>query len=145
MYDTRACVGAANKVRNLNTKGYLTRDSGVLAITQAGADALGHFDPLPTGRALLNHWLTQLSKAEAAALRVIADAYPKRISVGAVATAAGYEPLGGGFRNALGRLRTLELVEGRGDLRAGDALFDRVPSFPTHLKPERKPIPWTKP
>lgn len=120
--------GFRNALGALNSKGYLARDAGVLAITQSGANALGHFDPLPTGRALLNHWLTQLSKAEASALRVIADAYPRRISVGAVAREAGYEPLGGGFRNALGRLRTLELVEGRGDLRASDALFDRAPT-----------------
>jgi hypothetical protein len=42
-----------------------------------------------------------------------------------VAAKAGYEANGGGFNNALGRLRTLELVRGRGDLRASDNLFDR--------------------
>lgn len=30
---------------------------------------------------------------------------------------------GGGFRNALGRLRTLELISGRGELRAAEDLF----------------------
>ena len=37
---------------------------------------------------------------------------------------SGYEAKGGGFNNALGRLRTLELVQGRGELRATDNLLD---------------------
>jgi hypothetical protein len=41
-----------------------------------------------------------------------------------VADKAGYETNGGGFNNALGRLRTLELVQGRGEIRASDNLFD---------------------
>ena len=40
-----------------------------------------------------------------------------------VAVKAGYEANGGGFNNALGRLRTLELVEGGGEIRARDNLF----------------------
>jgi len=41
-----------------------------------------------------------------------------------VAAKAGYQASGGGFNNALGRLRTLELVQGRGELRASRDLFD---------------------
>jgi hypothetical protein len=41
-----------------------------------------------------------------------------------VVAKAGYEANGGGFNNALGRLKTLELVQGRGDLRDSDNLFD---------------------
>jgi hypothetical protein len=37
-----------------------------------------------------------------------------------VAAKVGYEANGGGFNNALGRLRTLELVQRRGELRASD-------------------------
>jgi hypothetical protein len=36
----------------------------------------------------------------------------------------GYEVNGGGFNNAQGRLRTLELVQGRGELHANENLFD---------------------
>ncbi len=35
----------------------------------------------------------------------------------------GYEPNGGGFNNALSKLRTLELISGRGELRASEDLF----------------------
>jgi hypothetical protein len=38
-----------------------------------------------------------------------------------VAVKAGYEANGGGFNNALGRLRTLELVQGHGAIKASDA------------------------
>jgi hypothetical protein len=33
-----------------------------------------------------------------------------------VADAAGYEATGGGFNNMLGKLRTLELIEGKGEV-----------------------------
>jgi hypothetical protein len=39
-----------------------------------------------------------------------------------LAEQAGYEASGGGFNNALSRLRTLELIEGRGDLRLAEEL-----------------------
>jgi hypothetical protein len=39
------------------------------------------------------------------------------------ADAAGYEVMGGGFNNALGKLRTLELIEGRSELRASAMLL----------------------
>lgn len=40
----------------------------------------------------------------------------------AVSTPSNYAAAGGGFLNAISRLRTLGLVEGRGELRAADAL-----------------------
>jgi hypothetical protein len=40
-----------------------------------------------------------------------------------IAAKSGYEPKGGGFNNALGRLRTLKLLGGRGELTASDDLF----------------------
>jgi hypothetical protein len=76
------------------------------------------------GDALLQHWMRQLSKAEVAALLTIVTAYPNALSKEQCAATAGYEPNGGGFNNALSRLRTLELINGRGELRASDDLFD---------------------
>ena len=45
------------------------------------------------------------------------DAYPSALNKAEIAAQTGYEANGGGFNNALGRLRTLELVEGRGEIR----------------------------
>ena len=52
--------------------------------------------------------------------QVYADALTKE----EVAVNAGYEANGGGFNNALGQLRTLELVEGRGEIKASGNLYD---------------------
>lgn len=52
------------------------------------------------------------------------QSYPDSLSKEEVAARTGYEANGGGFNNALGRLRTLELVQGRGEVRASDNLFD---------------------
>jgi uncharacterized protein len=50
--------------------------------------------------------------------------YPDALTKEEVAVKAGYEANGGGFNNALGRLRTLELVQGHGAIKASDNLFD---------------------
>lgn len=115
--------GFNNAISALRTAAYLTGSGDRLQITDAGLTALGSYDPLPTGAALLNHWLGQLAKAERAALSVLADAYPDPLSKDDLARAAGYEANGGGFNNALSKLRTLELISGRGELRASDDLF----------------------
>jgi hypothetical protein len=40
-----------------------------------------------------------------------------------LADAAGYEASGGGFQHALSRLRTLEVIEGKSELRASATLL----------------------
>lgn len=107
----------------LRSRGWID-GSDRLRITPTGSEALGHYDPLPTGSALLEHRRSRLSKAERLALDALAEAYPKSLTKEQIAYRAGYEPEGGGFRNALGKLRTLELIRGRGELRASEELFD---------------------
>ena len=68
---------------------------------------------------------TSLGLVERLILEALTQTYPTGLSKEEVATGAGYEASGGGFNNALGRLRTLELVQGRGGLRASDSLFER--------------------
>jgi predicted transcriptional regulator len=76
------------------------------------------------GSALIEYWRGRLGKAERSILEALAEAYPDALTKGEVAARAGYEANGGGFNNALRRLRTLELVQGRGELRASDNLFN---------------------
>ena len=116
--------GFSNAISALRTKGFLAGDAARLTATRAGVSALGSFEPLPSGQALLAHWLGQLGKAERKALETLAEAYPRTLSKVQLANRAGYEPNGGGFNNALSRLRTLELISGRAELKASDALFD---------------------
>jgi uncharacterized protein len=116
--------GFNNYISALRGRGLLEGSGDALRATDAGLDALGDYTPLPTGPALLEHWLRQLGKAERSALNALAAAYPDALTKDALADRAGYEANGGGFNNALSRLRTLELISGRGELRASEELFD---------------------
>jgi len=116
--------GFNNALSALRSKGRIhDHVGGLITIATAGLEALGSYEPLPRGRALLQHWLGQLGKAERAALDTLAHVYPQALSKYQLAEATGYDAGGGGFNNALSRLRTLELVRGRGELRASEDLF----------------------
>ncbi len=112
----------ANYLGRLRSLGYIEgRDT--LRITDAGIAALGSYEPLPAGRELLEHWLRQLGRAERLILQHLAGVYPAAVNREDLGTATGYEPSGGAFANAIGKLRTLELIEGRGELQASGELF----------------------
>ena len=64
-----------------------------------------------------------MGKAERSILEALAEVYPDALTKEEVAAKASYEASGGGFNNALGRLRTLELMQGCGELRTSDNLF----------------------
>jgi hypothetical protein len=116
--------GFNNIIGSLRTAGFIEGGKGNLRITQAGLDALGHFDPLPTGHDLLNHWLPKLGKAEKLILTTLAKVYPESMTDEDVASKTSYAAGTGGFNNALGRLRTLELITGnRKELKASEVLF----------------------
>jgi uncharacterized protein len=116
--------GFNNAIGSLRSAGRLEGESHCLKITEAGLVALGSYDRLPTGRALFDYWCRQLGKAERKCLEALAEVYPRTLSKQQVAARAGYDANGGGFNNALGKLRTLELINGRGEIRANEALFD---------------------
>jgi uncharacterized protein len=113
--------GFNNSLSSLRTSGLIERGEPI-RITPEGLHALGEWEPLPEGPALVEYWLGQLSKAEASALRALLDAAPGTLSKTEVAERAGYAPDGGGFNNALSRLRTLQLIDGYGQLRADETL-----------------------
>lgn len=114
--------GYRNSLSSLRTKGFI-EGRGEVEITPAGADALGDYDPLPTGRALAEWWKEhQLGKSERSILDVLLDAYPQAVPVSRIAELTGYSAGSGGFRNSLSRLRSLELADGRGELRLNPAL-----------------------
>lgn len=98
--------------------------SGVLKITPGGIAALGTYDPLPTGRDLLEHWLRELGGGAGRILRACADRYPHAITKAEAATEADMSENSGTFSTYLSKLRTLELITGRGELRASDELFE---------------------
>lgn len=116
--------GFRNALSRLRTSGYIDGRGSVRA-TDAGLDALGPYDPLPTGRALVDWWKDHhLGKAERAIIDVLLDAYPHPVSIEEIAEATDYSASSGGFRNALSRLRSLELASGRGELVLSDTLAE---------------------
>lgn len=115
--------GFLNGLGSLRSRGYMV-GTDPLEITDAGFAAIeGQWEELPTGRALVEWWQSKLSKAERAILGVLVDCYPAAVTKADVAERTGYEARGGGFGNACGRLRTLELIEGSTEMRASDAFF----------------------
>jgi hypothetical protein len=101
--------GFNNALSSLRSKGFIETAGETSRITQGGADALGSFTPLPVGPALLAYWQQHLGKAERAILGAF-DGQRFGLSKVELAARAGYEVTGGGFNNALGKLRTLELI-----------------------------------
>ncbi len=114
--------GFNNALGALRSLGYM-QPGEPLTITDAGQDALGSFTPLPTGEALVQYWLAKLPKAERAILEALCAHYPREMAKEDLAQLAGYEPTGGGFNNALGALRTLELITRGQQIKASDNLF----------------------
>lgn len=105
------------------TNGWI-EGTGEICITAAGVAALGAYDPLPEGRELLDHWLGELGQSGAARiLRALAEAYPVALTRSQLGEAAGLSDRSGTFDTYLSRLRTLELIEGRGEIRASAEFF----------------------
>lgn len=114
--------GFNNSLAKLRTNEFITR-GGDPKITKAGLGELGDFNPLPTGRDLLNYWLPKLGKCEREIVGFLAQSYPGMLTSFEIAEATGYSPESGGFNNALSRLRTLELITRGQPIKASDHLF----------------------
>jgi hypothetical protein len=104
--------GFNNALGRLRSTGRIVGGRDRIQITEQGATDLGDFDPLPTGPALVDHWLSSLGKAERSILTVLVDAWPAALTNEEIAERTQYSAVGGGFNNALGKLRTLELIHG---------------------------------
>ena len=119
-----SCGGFNNYLGALRSRGRTKAPAIGSRFPKLEFHALGPWEPLPAGIALINYWRSRLGKDERLIFETLVDEYPAPLSKEEVAAKAGYEVSGGGFNNALGRLRTLELVQGRGGLRASSDLFD---------------------
>lgn len=107
----------------LRTNQWITGGGDALEITDAGKEALGDFHPLPTGESLIKLWLSRLGKGEGAILAVAVDKYPDAVTPEYVGQQTDYSHTSGTFKTYLSRLRTLRLIDARGDIRASDELM----------------------
>lgn len=104
--------------------GWIDGSRSLLRITDGGLAALGSYEPLPTGRELLRHWVGELGNGGASRmLEALAATYPRTLTAEELGETIGMA-LSGTFDTYLSRLRRLELITGgRGGLKAADELF----------------------
>ena len=119
--------GFNNAMAKLRTAGLINKSGEPVMATAEGMGAIaGMFEPLPTGRALLDHWNSKLGKAERMVLAVCIDAWPDSLTRDQVAEITGYSGGSGGFNNALAKLRTLELISRGAEIFADETLAQEV-------------------
>lgn len=108
----------------LRSNGWIETNGDSSRLTQAGVDALGSYEPLPEGQELYEYWLRDLGSSGAARiLQALFEAYPKSLTKEELGEAAQISHASGTFGTYLSKLRTLELIEGRGELKASDEFF----------------------
>lgn len=103
--------GFKNALSTLRVGGYI-EGSDPLSIT-ANGEKIATQDEIPTGMKLVPYWQAKLDRCEGAILGIVVgrkDGYDKS----QLANASGYSPDSSGFKNALSKLRVLELIQ-RGD------------------------------
>lgn len=112
-----------NALGRLRTYQLITRTHPI-EITDDGKTVLGDgWEPLPTGQDLIDYWLDRLSKCEKAILNRLLAVYPEGMTPGQLGEDTGYSPSSGSFKNALGRLRTLELIQRGQPIKASEHFF----------------------
>jgi uncharacterized protein len=104
-----------NPLGRLRSMGLVEGGSDCIRITDAGNGLIPHVEPLPTGEALVQHWLDDLAGPEAVIFKALlehGEAPNKEELAARCVNSQGqpYEPNGGAFNNPLGRLRTLGLI-----------------------------------
>jgi hypothetical protein len=114
--------GYANALGKLRRLEFITR-SQPMHITDTGLAALGDYQPLPTGHALIDHWMSNLGAAERDILSALIGVWPDSRPNEWLAEVTDRSIKSSGFANALGRLRSLKLITGGRDAnRAVDEL-----------------------
>ena len=110
-------------IQRLAAAGYVDVAGDTLRATETGITALGDFEPLPTGAALQDYWLSRLTGGEQKILAHLIGVYPQTIARDDLDEPTGYK------RSArdtyIQRLSARRLVNAdRGVVRAADILFE---------------------
>ncbi len=112
----------ANALGELRSAGLATRGEPI-RITETGQALAGDVEPLPSGEELLNYWRGKLGRAERSIFDTVLEVYPQPMNYATLSERSGYSQTSSSFANALGKLRSLQLIEGYGEVRASDDLF----------------------
>jgi hypothetical protein len=112
-------------LQRLRAAGYVLPMGGQLVVTGDGIEALGDdFEPLPTGAALRDHWITTLPEGERRILNVLLGAWPSGVRKDDLSEVTGYKR--SSRDTYLQRLRARQLITTDGDPRASDTLFEEA-------------------
>lgn len=114
----------ANACGALRSQGLIDGRGDDMRITDAGRKAAGKVPTMPSGAELVAFWADRLPKAESIILQTIVDRYPRAVGKDDLATRSGYSATSSSFANAIGKLRSLALVHGRGEFMASRDLFE---------------------
>ncbi len=107
-----------SRLRSGHGEPYINTSEGVMSVTEPALAALGEYTPLPTGQALLDYWKRELgSGVPGRVFQALIDNQPNEITKEDLAMAADCSSDSSTFRNALSKLNTLELMDGRGETR----------------------------
>jgi len=107
----------------LRSNGWVIEENGGFHLSERGRLELGDYTPLPEGEALLLYWINELGGGAQRMLQVLAEAYPNALTKEELGQRAAISHTSGTFGTYLGKLRTLELVEGKSELRAAEEFF----------------------
>lgn len=110
-------------IQRLKEKGYIEIADNVVLANQNGRAALPDAEPLPTGTALREHWLSTLPAGERKILEEVVAAYPATVSRDQLSEITGYQR---SSRDAyIQRLKSRQLVKvsDRGHIIASGNLF----------------------
>lgn len=112
-----------NGVGRLRSLGYATAGWPIQP-TEEGLRALPDPDPLPTGHEARAAIVARFEKAPRSMLAFIFNKWPNSVTKGEISDATGYSPGSSTFDNALGALRSAEVVAPAGQpIKASDDLF----------------------
>jgi hypothetical protein len=101
----------------------LIEGRGDLVLTERGAGLAREPAAPPSGEALRTTVLEKIDGPLRRILEPLLGAYPQGLSQEAAANEAGYSHQSGTWSTYLSRLRALELISGRGELKAEQWLF----------------------
>jgi hypothetical protein len=105
-------------------RGWVQTDGDRLAITDVGREALGPFEPLPTGKGLRDLIASKGSSAERKVLQALFDSYPTPATRSEICARAGLKP-SGDISAAFGKFNRLAWLNERdGGLVVSDTFFE---------------------
>lgn len=115
-----------NGISRLRSLGYIQDSAGGYVTTEAGYEAAGDVEPLPTDMADLRAmWRSNLQPAYQKLFDAVVEAYPHAITKEEIAEQSGIDQSVSTFRNGLSRLNSLELVVvNKNEVTASKELFE---------------------